>query len=289
MQRITIFSFLILCAIAKITFAQAPAAYQIFDGNGKPSSFDDMIKAGAQADVLFFGELHNNAIAHWMELRVAQALFEKRGKDLVFGAEMFETDNQLLLDEYWQHRIPTKTFEEEARIWDNYSTDYKPLVEWAKSNNLPFIATNIPRRYANLVFRNGVAALDSLSTIAKSYFMPLPVRIDYELQNYKAMGSMMEGHGSSQKLIAAQAVKDATMAHFLLKNWKPKQLFYHLNGSYHSEKKEGIVWYLQQQKPHLKITTLATIEQDKLDELETKHWGKADFLIIIPKDMTKTY
>lgn len=288
------FTKLLLCtmfylALSTALVAQDPTAYRIFDMNGKPTTYEAMMTAGNQADVVFFGELHNNAMAHWLELRVAQSLFEKRGSDLVLGAEMFEADNQLLLDEYWQDRIPTKTFEEETRIWKNYTTDYKPLVEWAKTNKLPFIATNIPRRYANLVFRMGINGLDSLSKTAKSYMMPLPVKIDYELPNYKAMGGMMGGHGSSKKLIAAQAVKDATMAHFLLQNWKPGQLFYHLNGSYHSEKKEGIIWYLKQQQPNLKIVTLATIEQDALEKLDAEHLNKADFLIVIPKDMTKTY
>ena len=277
-----------LASAIKLT-AQDPAAYRIFDATGKPSSYEAMIAAGSQAEVVFFGELHNNAIAHWLELKVGESLFAKRGKDLVLGSEMFEADNQLLLDEYWQDKIPTKTFEEETRIWKNYATDYKPLVEWAKTNELPFIATNIPRRYANLVFRNGIAALDSLSKTARTYLMPLPVKIDYELPGYKAMGEMMGGHGSSEKLIAAQAVKDATMAHFLLQNWKTGQLFYHLNGSYHSENKEGIIWYLRQQQPSLKITTLATVEQDELNTLDAENTGKADFIIVIPMDMTKTY
>lgn len=284
-----IFSNLIFLAMATELAAQDPAAYRIFDAAGKPTTYQALIAASSNADIVFFGELHNNAVAHWLESRVAQSLFEKRGKNMALGAEMFEADNQLLLDEYWQDKLTTKTFEDETRIWDNYATDYKPLVEWAKKNQLPFIATNIPRRYANLVFRNGIAALDSLSKTAKSYCMPLPVKIDYELPSYKAMGEMMGGHGSSEKLIAAQAVKDATMAHFLLQNWQPGRLFYHLNGSYHSENKEGIIWYLRQQKPNLRIVTLTTVEQDALDVLEKEHVGKADFIIIIPKDMTKTY
>lgn len=286
--KLLLFTMLLL-ALATSVVAQDPFAYRIFDANGKPTTYDAMIAAGNQSDMVFFGELHNNPLAHWLELRVAQSLFAKRGKDMILGAEMFEADNQLLMNEYWQDKIPTKTFEEETRIWKNYATDYKPVVEWAKENELPFVATNIPRRYANLVFRNGIAALDSLSKTAKTYMMPLPVKIDYELPNYKAMGGMMGGHGSSENLIAAQAVKDATMAYFILQNWKLGQLFYHLNGSYHSEKKEGIVWYLKQQKPNLKITTLATVEQGALDTLQTEHLGKADFIIVIPSDMTKTY
>lgn len=276
-------------AFAMQLAAQDPATYRIFDASGNLTSYEALITTSSKAEVVFFGELHNNAIAHWLELRVAKDLFAKRGKDVVMGAEMLEADNQLLVEEYWKDQISTKSFEEEARIWDNYATDYKPLVEWAKENKLPFVATNIPRRYANLVFRNGIVALDALSSYAKAYFMPLPVKIDYNLPNYQAMGKMMSGHSSSENLIAAQAVKDATMAHFILKNWQTGRLFYHLNGSFHSEKKEGIIWYLRQQKPDLQIVTLATVEQDQLNMLDKEHLDKADFLIVISADMTKTY
>ena len=80
---------------------------------------------------------------------------------------MFETDNQLILDEYMADLISEEKFEEEARLWKNYKTDYKPLVLFAKNHHLEFIATNIPRRYANSVFKKGLAVLDSLSDEAK--------------------------------------------------------------------------------------------------------------------------
>jgi uncharacterized iron-regulated protein len=30
-----------------------------------------------------------------------------------------------------------------TQLWSNYQTDYRPLVDFAKENNLRFIATNI--------------------------------------------------------------------------------------------------------------------------------------------------
>jgi uncharacterized iron-regulated protein len=284
-----LFLFSVAFSLAGRLGAQDPAAYRIFDSTGDPTPYDDVIEALAGADVVFFGELHNNPVAHWLQLRVGQSLFDRRGENLIIGAEMFETDIQLLIDEYWQDLIPTKTFEDDSRMWKNYATDYKPLVEWARSQKLELVATNIPRRYANLVYRKGPEALDSLSQTACAYMMPLPVTIDYELPTYKAMTEMMAGHGGGDKLIAAQAVKDATMAHFIFKNWKPGKLFYHLNGSYHSENKEGIVWYLRRLNPNLKVATIATVEQDDLGGLTDDHAGKADYLIVIPGDMTKTY
>jgi uncharacterized iron-regulated protein len=162
----------------------------------------------------------------------------------------------------------------------------------AKEQQLPFIATNVPRRYANLVYREGVSMLDSLPQEAHRYLAPLPIPIDLELPGYKNMAGMMSGHGSeetAEQLVQAQAVKDATMAHFILTNYRAGQLFLHFNGAYHSENGEGIIWYLNHYRPGLNIVTLSTVEQDAIDELEEEHHGKAHFLLAVPASMTKTY
>jgi len=64
---------------------------------------------------------------------------------------------------------PAKNFEDEAKIWKNYATDYKPIIEFAKSEGLHFVATNVPRRYAAFTSRNGLEALSQLSTDAKQF------------------------------------------------------------------------------------------------------------------------
>ncbi len=288
----TAFFFLLLTTPFTMTFSQELSAYRLYRADGTSVLFSDMIGEMAEADVVFFGELHNNPIAHWLQLELSQALHKRQGEQLVMGAEMFEADNQLILDEYLAGLIAEKSFEEEARLWKNYVTDYKPLVLLAKEQQLPFIATNVPRRYANLVYREGVTMLDSLPREAHRYLAPLPIPIDPELPGYKNMASMMSGHGSeetAEKLVQAQAVKDATMAHFILANHRPGRLFLHFNGAYHSENKEGIIWYLNHYRPGLNIVTLSTVEQAAIDELAEEHHGEADFLLAVPVSMTKTY
>ena len=44
---------------------------------------------------------------------------------------------------------------------------------------------------------------------------------------------------TTMHLAEAQAMKDATMAHFILKNWEPGKTFLHFNGSYHSDNFQG--------------------------------------------------
>lgn len=288
-MRLIIFSIALL--IFSTLSAQDKPAYRIFDKAGKPVPFEAVLKASKKSEIVFFGELHNNPIAHWLQLELTTSLFKKTKGALVLGAEMFEADNQLLLDEYLDGTIKEKTFEDEARVWNNYATDYKPLVEFAKAKQLPFIATNIPRRYASLVFKGGFESLEPLADQAKLYIAPLPVKYDPDLPGYQKMVEMMGGHGGgSDNFPKAQAIKDATMAYFISKHLPEKGTFIHYNGSYHSDNYEGIVWYLQNDyAPKAKITTITTVEQADLSSLTEENTGKADFTIVVIDTMTKTY
>lgn len=285
----------LLSALLCLAFSLNKPAYQLFTKNGGSATYEQIVKEATEADIILFGELHNNPICHWLELQFIKDLYGKKKDKLVLGAEMFEADNQIIIDEFLQKRISAKQLETEAKVWDNYATDYKPLVEFAVIHQVPFIATNIPRRYANMVAKSDLAALDSLSAEAKEWIAPLPIEVNLNLPGYKKMtgtmeGNMAHGHGMNMNNIAkAQAVKDATMAHFILKNWQPGKTFLHINGSYHSENFEGIVWYLQQQNPALKILTIASVEQDNVSKLNEKFKHIASYILAVPSDMTKTY
>jgi uncharacterized iron-regulated protein len=280
-----------LLAAISLAFQADKPAYRIFDHKGKDISYSKMVRQLEDADIIFFGELHDNPIAHWLERELTIDLYASGGKELVLGAEMFEADNQLLLDEYLGGLITEAKFEDEARLWKNHKTDYKPLLQFAFEHRIPFIATNVPRRYANLVYREGFEGLDSLSAAARKYLPPLPIAYDPGLPGYQAMLEMGPmGHGKvSDNLPKAQAIKDATMGYFILKNWSPGKQFLHFNGAYHSDHAEGIVWYIKQQEPGLIIKTITTVQQASTDSLEQASAGKADFTIVVPETMTRTY
>ncbi len=272
--------------------AEDKPAYKIYNSEGKVIKWDKMVEEIKDADIVLFGEQHDNPIAHWLEYELFVSLHKEKGKLFIGGAEMFEADNQIILDEYMNGLIDNKKFEEEARIWTNYVTDYKPILTYAHDNSIPFIATDIPRRYSNMVFKGGFEALDKLSPEALKYIAPLPIKFDIELKCYKSMLEMDLGinHGTKPdiKLPEAQAAKDATMAFFILKNLSEGMLFFHINGSYHSENFEGIVWYLWQANPKLKIKTIANVSQEKIEKLEDQHKGKANYVLVVPSTMTKT-
>lgn len=277
----------VLMAYASFAMAQKQMpAYQLYDSKGKKVSYKKLLENSQDGDMLFFGELHNNPISHWLQLQITQDLYSQMGDQLVMGAEMFETDNQLLINEYFLGAISAKNFEDEARLWPNYKTDYKPLLEFARKNGLKFVATNIPRRYASVVFKEGLSSLEQLSDNAKIYIAPLPIQTDLEVPCY---AKMLDMGGGNEKFPHAQMIKDATMAHFMLQNWVKGEFFIHYNGSFHSDYHEGIAWYLKQAKPELDIKVITTVEQNDISELSREHEGKADFIICVPANMTKTY
>jgi uncharacterized iron-regulated protein len=283
-------AFILFVSLTTGSFGKDKPAYKVFTGEGKKSNYEAIISEISKSDFVFFGELHDNPIAHWLELEVTKSLFDIKAKNLVLAAEMFETDNQILIDEYFADIIKESSFETEARLWSNYGTDYKPLLNFAKQNGLSFVASNIPRRYASVVSSGGFEALQKVSSDGLRFIAPLPIEYDPELSCYKGMLSMgggTMGH-ASPNLPKAQAIKDATMANYILKNWQKGQIVLHFNGSYHTDKYLGIIWYLKRHNPDAKVSTITTVQQDDISKLNDEYKGSADFIIVVPSSMTKT-
>lgn len=282
--------FLLLTASVSFAFKGDKPAYTLFTAEGKKVKYEKMLKELGEADLVFFGELHDNPIGHWMEYEISKDLHSVKGADLVLAAEMFESDNQVILDEYLEGKISESYFKSQSRLWSNYETDYKPLVEFAKKNKLMFVASNVPRRYAHMVHKRGIESLDSLADEAYRFLPPLPIKYDPELKCYAdmmKMGSMGGGH-VNENFPKSQAIKDATMAHFIMENWSEGKLVIHYNGSWHSNNFEGIIWHILQDHPDLNIKTIANVLQDDPAELEEKNLDIASYILCVPKTMTRT-
>ncbi|MBB1151020.1 ChaN family lipoprotein [Myroides sp. NP-2] len=268
-------------------FAGEGLPYQIYNAKGKKVTYKQMIKQLTKSDVVLFGEYHNNSLGHWLQLKVTESLGEQQ--DLVLGAEMFEADNQEGLTNYVSGDMQEEEFTQAVRLWNNYKGDYRPLVEYAKAKRFPFIATNVPRRYASLLYKGGVEALDTLGVDEKAWIAPLPFPYDPELPGYKEMLTMFESDHVNENLPKAQAIKDATMAHFIQANKEENKLFIHYNGSYHSNNYEGIYWYLNHYAPQLKVTTITMVEGDNVGNFEKLNLGLADFILVIDANILKSF
>ena len=260
-------------------------AFAFFTQNGKRTSYRKLLRKSKKADIVLFGEYHNNPIAHWLEVKLTKDLLGKRS--LILGAEIFERDNQDALDGYLEGTIDQKGLDTLARLWKNYKTDYKPWVDLAKREKLPIVATNIPRKYANLVYKKGLQALDTLPSAERKWIVSLPFPYDGNLSQYEKMKKI--ARHNPENLPMAQAIKDATMAESIETHYKKESLFLHLNGSYHSDFFQGIYWYLRKRNPNLKILTISTLSQSNLKKLPTEAYGQADFILVVDEDMTGSY
>jgi uncharacterized iron-regulated protein len=267
--------------------AQGKSAYILYNSSGKKTSFKKLSDDAKKSDCILFGEYHDNPIVHWLQLELTNEL---ASINLILGFEMFESHQQEVLDEYLSGKLNEKQFQDSCRLWPNYETDYKPLVDLAKSNNLTCVATNVKRKYASLLFKKGRAALDSLPELEKKLFAPLDFKIDSTLSQYREV-RIMGGHEMGGNMMEAQAFKDATMAMHILKYLTLNFQIIHFNGAFHSDYYQGILWYIQQAEvgKQKKFLTISTVTQSDISKLDKEHIGKADYIICVPETMTRTH
>ncbi len=255
--------------------------YKIYDTRTQQIITIDKIVADlASADVLFFGEEHNDSAGHYLENKILLSL------------EMFETDNQLVLNEYLQGKIDESRFSSNVRLWSNYR-DYRPMIEYAKQNLLSVIAANPPRRYVNMVSRRGMRSLDSLSKEAKKFLPPLPYDTLGNPYREKFL-SLMKGapESASKNIYYSQSLWDAGMAYsiyaFLKKN-KGMKIF-HCVGKFHSDEKLGTAAQLQSYNKKLKILNISCFSDKSFANPDWQQFSNlGDYIILTNPDLKRTY
>ena len=290
-MKTKILSLLLLLSPLVLTAKNDLRAFALYNNQGKVITFDAMIEKAAKCNVVFIGEMHNCPITHWLELKITEGLYEEHKDSLLLGAEMFEADNQLIFNEYLNGVINYEQFTNEMRLWPNYETDYEPLVMFAKEHNLPFIATNVPRRYANVVKNKGLNYLDSLTEGAKTLLPPLPIPFTMEGKDNEAFSMMSALNGKKddpKRMHMAQALKDATMAWNIAKHIGGRQMI-HYNGSFHTSHHEGIIPYLKGYKPLATTFVIMAVKQEDITRLDEAYKDLADCYIVVPEDMSRSY
>lgn len=293
MKQLSIILILMCLFQTSQLFSQDKPAYVIYSSNGKKTTFEKLVESSENKELVLFGEFHDNPISHWLQLELTKEMYEEVGPHLQLGFEMFEQDQQELLSQYLLGNLTAKQFKDTMRLWPNYETDYEPLIEFAKTNKLFCVASNVQRKYASLLFKKGRKALDTLSLTIKSQMAPIDFIVDTTLSQYKevyTMGGHM-GVNMGMNMVESQAFKDATMAQFIMANpgRKDGTVHLHFNGAFHSDFHQGILWYVQQKQANIRVLTISTVTQEDVRKLEKEHLGRADFIICVPESMTRTH
>ena len=76
------FLLLSLLFVTLLAMKDDKPAYRLFRQDGKNATYRDLIKEASGADIVFFGELHDNPICHWLEYEITADLFAAKEKNL---------------------------------------------------------------------------------------------------------------------------------------------------------------------------------------------------------------
>ena len=79
---------------------QEKKAYRLFDAQGKEIEYKEMMKVLKAQDVVFIGEVHNCAIAHWLEYEMVKDLHTAHKEKMTIGLEKMYADKKMMIEEY---------------------------------------------------------------------------------------------------------------------------------------------------------------------------------------------
>lgn len=277
------YSFLLLIFFSASAIAQQQPDYSIYSVKQKRTiSLAALVGQVKNANVILFGEEHNDAVGHAIQAGLFKLLHQANDSALVLSMELFETDVQPILDEFTLGLISEKGLMKDARAWKNYA-DYKPLLDFAQSQKLKVLAANTPSRYTNVVTRKGLKALDSLSAESKRYLPPLPVDT-LTGPYYQKFVNEMGGHGmGSMQIYQSQNLWDATMANSILMQLQkaPESRILHISGRFHTDDGLGITARLRKVSATGTVTTISCFADSSFAGPEWKKYsGLADYVII---------
>jgi len=286
----------------------------IDSGSGRIVSIGQAADELSRFDVVFFGEIHGHPGNHLAQMQVFQAMHE-RFPNMTLSLEQFERDTQPALDLYLAGEIGEQVLQDDGRGWDNYKQSYRPLVEYAKHNQLPVIASNAPKNIVICVGKEGPEILDEIPQPDRGWVAEeLHIGEGEYLDKYLTFMAESSTHGPAKKdsdsdetdeadetpgvpeipeamrpmvmrSFAAQVTRDDTMAESIAQHLQqhPDRKVLHLNGGFHSASHLGTVERLKIRMPDLKVAVINPIE---VEDIDAPAWTEddvatGDYLLLI--------
>jgi uncharacterized iron-regulated protein len=306
-----IFTSVILSAQTDTSKGLSEKNYRIYSvKSGREVSMQDVVTDMQNYDVVFYGEEHNDSVTHYAEKTLLMLLYNKYNSAMALSMEMFDRDIQGVMNEYLTGYIREKDFKKDARVWSNYR-DYRPMVEFAKTNHLDVVCANSPSRYTNIAGRKGEKGLELLPETSKKYFAPLPY--DTATGKYYEKLQEMSGHTmapSTQSkndtaktimppmpmmsfdLVVAQSLWDATMAYSISEYMKthPQKKVMQVNGRFHSEEGYAVVTQLKKYSPKAKILIVSSTSDDNFPNINwSQYKSLGDYILVTDPKVPKTF
>lgn len=240
--------------------------YQLYESN-RPISVSSLAERLSDTNVIMVGEWHTHSGIHLFQANLLRAL-ENQAYPMALAMEQFATDKQSVIDRYLAGEIGEHTLTKQADAWPNYESDYRPLVEYAKANQITVIAANAPERLARCVNLKGIAYLDTLNTNERQW---LATSIDTTSSPYKDKFFTAMHHGTPtqlENLFAAQMSRDETMAESITKQLalNPNRKVMFIAGKFHTEDGLGVAESVLRRNPQLKIAIIEPVIEIMADQ-----------------------
>lgn len=242
--------------------------YQLQSPQGNAISVSNFANTLKNADVILVGEWHTHPGIHRFQTDLLQAL-HLNSANVALSMEQFTRDKQEIVDQYLAGDIGEQLLIKQGNAWPNYESDYRPLVEYAKTNQLDIIAANAPKTIVRCIGRQGIDYIEKLDTEEQKW---LADTISTQDSPYKEKFLASMHHGDEEqtlKQFAAQVTWDETMAdsivNYLAKN--PTKQVMHIAGKFHIENGLGTAASIKARNPELNVVLVSpTTKQSPLSE-----------------------
>ena len=200
---------------------------------GAKVSKEQMTEAITDARIVYIGETHDNPAAHRLELELLRAVAKNYPGGVSLGMEMFNTNQQAVLDQWVNGELNEKEFLKKSDwygVWGQDFAYYRDILIYARDNHIPVIGLNISKDLRRKVSMN---ALDDLDQEIREQ---LP-EMDFDDIYQRAMAeAIFADHVSGQKMLdgflRVQTLWDESMA-------------------------ESIVLHLREQNPNHRMVVIA--------------------------------
>lgn len=235
--------------------------YQFASAKGEPIALSQLPSALIDADVVLIGEWHTHSAVHRFQTDFLKARLAD-SKDVALSMEQFARQHQNVIDDYLAGEIGEQVLMSDAAAWPNYQSDYRPLVELAKSQGIDIIAANAPKPVVQCIGRNGIDYLEKLTPEERQWIAD-DVNTSDSPYKEKFMASMHHGTPEqTEKQFAAQVTWDETMADSIVKylNENPDKQVIHVAGKFHTEQGLGTAASILRRNADLNVVVITPVE-----------------------------
>ncbi len=187
----------------------------------QPVSFESLIEDLASVHIVYVGETHTNPVHHEIQLRILEALHERR-PDLIVGMEMFDVSYQDVLRQWRSGLLDEKAFLQQTHWNANWKYDfslYRPLLDFIRDQQIHLYGLNVPFHIPPKIAAGGIA---TLSECDRAY---LPEHLDFaSLKHRDYVKEVFEKHSHAlpaydfDNFYAAQVVWEEIMAETISRN-----------------------------------------------------------------------